>query len=126
MFVDFFAESYRDRRGIRWGIELKGMNGIIGTIGFNSWSAKHKRAEIGYELNSRYWHKGYAAEAAASAIAYGFGAMELARIGAVVFTGNDASSALLTRLGFEHEGLLRKYMVQGGIAYDTNVYSIVK
>ncbi len=47
-FVYFFANSYKEKRGIRWGIEIKGTQGIIGTIGFNAWSPKHKRAEIGY------------------------------------------------------------------------------
>ncbi|PWW26842.1 acetyltransferase (GNAT) family protein [Cytobacillus oceanisediminis] len=41
-FVDFFANSYKEKRGVRWGIELKGNQGIIGTIGFNAWSPKHK------------------------------------------------------------------------------------
>ncbi|MHA6530632.1 GNAT family N-acetyltransferase [Paenibacillus sp. BAC0078] len=125
-FIDFFAGSYRDRRGIRWGIERKDSQELIGTIGFNAWSPKHKRAEIGYELNLQHWRKGYMAEAAARVVAYGFEALELTRIGAVVFTGNEASAALLTKLGFEHEGLLRSYMVQDGVSHDTNVYSIVK
>jgi ribosomal-protein-alanine N-acetyltransferase len=50
-FVTFFSQSYIEKRGIRWGIERKGGSGIIGTIGFNAWSPKHKRAELGYELH---------------------------------------------------------------------------
>lgn len=57
---------------------------------------------------------------------YGFERMELTRIGAVVFTGNEASKALLVKQGFQQEGLLRNYMVQDGKPHDTNVYSIVK
>ncbi|WP_379140815.1 GNAT family N-acetyltransferase [Paenibacillus sp. sgz500992] len=125
-YVDFFADSFRDKRGIRWGIELKGSKGLIGTIGFNAWSPKHQRAEIGYELNPDFWRKGYAAEAVSRVLAYGFERMELTRIGAVVFTGNEVSKALLVKQGFQQEGLLRNYMVQDGKPHDTNVYSIVK
>lgn len=32
-FVDFFSKSYKDKRGLRWGIERKGAKGLIGTIG---------------------------------------------------------------------------------------------
>lgn len=125
-FVAFFANNYKEKRGIRWGIELKEKEGLIGTIGFNAWSPKHKRAEIGYELHPLYWRKGYATEAASKIIAYGFSELGLTRIGAVVFTENLSSHELLIKLGFEKEGVLRNYIYQNGVPYDTNVYSIVK
>ncbi|SDQ57207.1 GNAT family N-acetyltransferase [Virgibacillus salinus] len=125
-FVDFFAKSYKEKRGIRWGIEIKGTQGIIGTIGFNAWSPKHKRAEIGYEVHSKQWRKGYTFEAISKVIEYGFGEFGLTRIGAVVFIDNEASNKLLTKLGFLKEGVLRDYMYQNGEAYDTYVYSLLK
>lgn len=125
-FAQFFAGSYRDQRGIRWGIEIKGSQDMIGTIGFNAWSQRHQRAELGYELHPGYWHKGYASEAASRVINYGFDTLNLNRIGAVVFTGNGASNAMLSRLGFQLEGTLRNNMMQGGVSHDTYVYSIVR
>ncbi|MCJ8010282.1 GNAT family N-acetyltransferase [Paenibacillus sp. KQZ6P-2] len=123
--ITFFADSYRDKRGIRWGMERKEEPGLIGTIGFNAWSPKHRRADIGYEIHPDYWRKGYASEAAEAIIAYGWGVMNLARIGAVVYTDNAASNAMLVKLGFQQEGILRSYMVQDGLSHDTNVYSIL-
>ncbi|MFS0821965.1 GNAT family N-acetyltransferase [Bacillus sp. 1P02SD] len=125
-FVEFFANSYKEKRGIRWGIELKERDGLIGTIGFNAWSPKHKRAEIGYELHPQYWRKGYVSEAASKVIRYGFNELDLKRIGAVVFLENKASNDLLAKLGFEKEGVLRNYMYQNGVPHDTNVYSLLK
>jgi [ribosomal protein S5]-alanine N-acetyltransferase len=125
-FVDFFANSYKEKRGVRWGIELKGYQGIIGTIGFNAWSPKHKRAEIGYEIHPEHWGMGYTFEAISKVIQYGFDEFGLTRIGAVVFMENEASIKLLTKAGFEKEGILRDYMYQNGEAFDTYVYSIIK
>jgi ribosomal-protein-alanine N-acetyltransferase len=125
-FVEFFAKNYNEKRGIRWGIEIKGHQGIIGTIGFNALFTKHKRAEIGYELHPEYWQKGYATEAVSEVISYGFKELDLTRIGAVVFIENVASNELLIKLGFEKEGVLRNYMYQNGVPYDTNVYSLLK
>lgn len=125
-FVDFFSKSYIEKRGIRWGIERIGTKGIIGTIGFNAWSPKHKRAEIGYEIHPDYWKKGYASEAVSKVLSYGFDVMDLTRIGAVVFIDNDASNKLLTKIGFQKEGVLKKYMYQNGVANDTYVYSLLK
>ncbi|MBS4190560.1 GNAT family N-acetyltransferase [Bacillus sp. FJAT-49705] len=124
--IEFFSNNYNEKRGIRWGIERKGSKGIIGTIGFNAWIPKHKRAEIGYEIYPEHWRKGYSSEAVSKVLSYGFEDMDLTRIGAVVFIENEASNNLLTKMGFEKEGVLRKYMYQNGIAYDTNVYSLLK
>ncbi|MDF2606744.1 MAG: N-acetyltransferase [Bacillales bacterium] len=123
--VGFFANSYKEKRGIRWAIEIKGESGIIGTIGFNAWSPKHRRAEIGYELHPEHWRKGYTLEALSKVIQYGFNELGFTRIGAVVFTENQASNNLLTKLGFQQEGILRDYMYQNGKAHDTYVYSIL-
>jgi ribosomal-protein-alanine N-acetyltransferase len=125
-FVDFFAKNYKEKRGIRWGIERKGYPGIIGTIGFNAWSPKHKRAEIGYEIHPEHWRKGYTFEAISKVIQFGFNEFGLTRIGAVVFIDNEASNKLLTKAGFQKDGILREYMYQNGEAYDTYVYSILK
>ena len=42
------------------------------------------------------------------------------------FIENQASHALLTKLGFEAEGILRQYIYQNGLAHDTRVYSLLK
>lgn len=96
--IGWFKDQYHDKKGSRWGIERKDANGIIGTIGFNSWVPKHKRAEVGYEIHP---------------------------IGAVVFIENAASHQLLIKAGFQSEGILRGYMYQNGLPHDTRVYSIL-
>ncbi|MCT8137334.1 GNAT family N-acetyltransferase [Anaerobacillus sp. CMMVII] len=121
-FVKFFAKSYQEKKGIRWAIVRKDTNELIGTIGFNSLSLKHKRAEIGYELHPNHWRKGYATEAIKKVLSYGFQEMGLTRVGAVVFIENTASNRLLQSLGFVREGVLKQYMYQNGVPHDTNVY----
>jgi len=59
-------------------------------------------------------------------ISFGFQEMELMRIGAIVFTENEASNKLLTKLGFEKEGILKNYMHQNGVSFDTNIFSLIK
>jgi [ribosomal protein S5]-alanine N-acetyltransferase len=125
-FIEHFSKNYIEKRGIRWGIERKGLKGIIGTIGYNVWSPKHRRAEIGYEIHPNYWGKGYAFEAASKVISYGFEDMDLTRIGAVVFIENNVSKRLLEKMGFQKEGILRGYMYQNDQAHDTYVYSLLK
>lgn len=124
--IGIFAASYEEKKGIRWGIVCKETNELIGTIGYHLLSPRHRRAEIGYDLNPTYWGKGYASEAVRAAVSYGFDVMRLTRIGAVVFLENDASNKLLVKLGFEREGILRNYMYQNGVAHDTYMYSLLE
>lgn len=121
-----FAKEYDEQKAIKWGIELKETKEIIGTIGFHNLSIEHKRTEIAYALLPSEWRNGYVTEAILKVISYGFEEMDLTRIGAIVFTENKASNALLTKIGFEKEGVLRNYMYQDGIPYDTNVYSLLQ
>ncbi|MDX8366560.1 GNAT family protein [Cytobacillus sp. IB215665] len=120
-----FSINYKEKRGIKWGIEIKGTERIIGTIGFHDWSSEHKRADIAYALFPERWGNGYATEAITNVLSYGFNELELTRIGAVVFIDNKPSNKLLAKLGFEKEGILRNYMYQNNIPYDTNVYSLL-
>ncbi|MGN2272905.1 GNAT family N-acetyltransferase [Priestia megaterium] len=123
VLIDIFAENYRNQKGLRWGIERLDTGELMGTVGFNQWNHKHKRAEIGYELHPKYWGHGYASEAASAVMAYGFDILQLVRIGAVVFLENKASQHVLEKLGFQKEGVLKNYMCQNGKAHDTFVYS---
>jgi [ribosomal protein S5]-alanine N-acetyltransferase len=124
--ISGFSKNYDEKRGIKWGIEMKGKAGIIGTIGFQEWSPNHKRAEISYALFPEHWGNGFATEAVTKVISYGFKELDLMRIGAVVFVENEASNKLLTKLGFIREGILRNYMYQNDIPFDTNIYSLLK
>ncbi|EPD53713.1 GNAT family protein [Paenisporosarcina sp. FSL H8-0542] len=121
-----FSKNYDEKSGIKWGIEMKGTDGIIGTIGLQDWSKGHKRADISYALFPEHWGKGYATEAVSKVISYGFKELGLMRIGAVVFVENKASNELLTKLGFVKEGTLRNYMYQNDVPFDTDIYSLLK
>ncbi|WP_211749267.1 GNAT family N-acetyltransferase [Paenibacillus sp. Marseille-Q4541] len=123
--VALFDTNYRDKRGIRWGIERKDTGQFIGTVGFHSWVPRHRRAEIGYEIHPDHWRKGYASEAIREAIAFGHDTMNLSRIGAITFIDNEASGQLLLKLGFEKEGVLRDYMVHQGASHHAFIYSLI-
>lgn len=99
--VQTFAGLYQEKRGIRWGIERRDTKELIGTIGFHALAQKHRRAEIGYEIIPAHWRNGFASEAVSEVVSYGFAALGLTRIGAVVFTENDASNRLLVKWDFK-------------------------
>lgn len=121
-----FARTYKEKRGIRWGIEKKGTPGLIGTIGFHAYHLKYKRAEIGYEIHPDHWRKGYMLEAVEKIVDYGFDELNLTRIGAVIFVENEPSSTLIRKAGFVEEGILKKYIYQNGVPHDAYMYALVR
>lgn len=122
--VDWFSSRFHEGLGIRWGIALKGNPHIIGTIGFNNYT-KHHRANVGYDLQTAYWNNGYVTEALQAVIAYGFNVLEVNRIEAEVMQGNIASEKVLEKLGFQHEGILREWMLWNGRYYDMTMLSLL-
>ena len=111
--IDLFKTRYKEQLGIRWAIRLKGAGegGLIGTCGFNSWSRKMRNAVIGYDLLPEFWGEGYASEAVRAISLAAFSGQlscgPLHRIQADTVVGNEASEALLRKLGFKDEGLRR-------------------
>lgn len=93
--------------GIRWGVEREGR--LIGTCGFHNLNKSCQRGELGYELDYEFWGRGYMAIALCPAIDYGFKSMKLERIEAFINVDNERSAGLMTKLGFQREGVLRDY-----------------
>lgn len=82
-------------------------------------------ADIGYELDSRFWGHGYATEAVRALLAFGFIKLGLHRISAYCLAENTASIRLLERVGMRREGHLRENEWQQGRWHDTLIYAIL-
>lgn len=79
---------------------------VVGDVLLAWHSAEHRSGEIGYQLHPDHWGRGYATEAAAAALALGFGDLGLHRITARIDADNPASAAVLRRLGMRQEAVL--------------------
>ncbi len=124
--IESFKQTFDSRQGIRWGMIIRDGGTFIGTIGLNHLSLYSKKAEIGFELDPAHWRRGYVAEAIEAVLEYAFETLELYRMGAVTFLENTASIQLLTRIGFEEEGILRGYLFQDGTSHDGRIFSLLK
>lgn len=124
--INNFNKGFENSISIRWGIQLKHNNLLIGTCGYHNWNKYASRAEVGYELSKDYWGKGYMREALTSIISYGFHFMNLNRIEALVYPENTDSHSLLMKSGFLKEGILREYAFFRDIHQDLVMYSLLK
>lgn len=73
--------------------------GVIGTIGIEP-KTEGGPPEIGYWIAKPHWNNGYAGEAVAAMLGFGFGTLALPFIGAAYYIENPASGRVLHRAGF--------------------------
>lgn len=89
-----------------WALEEKGGSPFIGFTGIIHVGDDMPFApaiEIGWRLARTHWGKGYASEAAKSALAYGFGTLGLAEIVALTVPANIRSQAVMKRIGMQRD-----------------------
>ena len=80
--------------------------------------------EIGWRLARSYWGQGYALEAMRSVVGHA-ATMGLRRLSARTHLGNLRSDALLEKLGFEEEGLLRGHVLRDGEHRDCRLFGLL-
>jgi RimJ/RimL family protein N-acetyltransferase len=108
-FLTKAAEDYRAGRSVSFAIALASTGELCGAVGLRIADA-HGHAELGYWIGVPFWGKGYATEAAAAAVAFGFETLHLNRIFAHHFAGNTGSQRVLEKIGMRHEGRFRQHI----------------
>lgn len=89
-----------------WALELRDTGHFIGVTGL---ATPHFEAhftpavEVGWRLARASWGRGYATEAARAAVAYGFTELGLREIVSFTTVSNQASRAVMERLGMTHD-----------------------
>lgn len=84
-------------------IQRRADGAVLGIVGLIVERAK-REAELGYWLGRPYWGRGFATEAVARLIRFGFEERALERIEAGAFADNAASIRVLHKLGFVSTG----------------------
>jgi [ribosomal protein S5]-alanine N-acetyltransferase len=110
---------------MNWAIVERSTRRLLGAIGLNI-QAAHERAELGYWIGVPFWNRGYATDASAVLLEFGFGELRLNRIHAHFFARNPASGRVLQKLGMEHEGRLRQHIRKWGVFEDIEMYGILR
>lgn len=89
-----------------WALELRATGEFVGFTGLAkpSFDAHFTPAvEIGWRLDRPAWGKGYATEAAAAALAFGFEQAGLVEIVSFTTVANVRSRAVMERIGMTHD-----------------------
>lgn len=123
--IAHFHKLYQTQTAIRWGIRRNGNDNIIGTVGYNNFTKKH-RANIGYDVHLAHVNQETITEALYAVISFGFFALDINRIEAEVIDGNTPSIAVMNKIGFRLEGTLRQWMYWNDKHYDMLMFSLLR
>jgi RimJ/RimL family protein N-acetyltransferase len=95
------AEMEREGWG-SWAVEVIGGAAFIGMVGLNRVKPSYPFApaiEIGWRLDPSHWESGYATEAAAASLSFGFETGGLGEIVAFTAAANVRSQSVMRRIG---------------------------
>jgi ribosomal-protein-alanine N-acetyltransferase len=130
LFVRWQSETPRTHYQL--AIVLKQDDTLIGDCGLRRrpqveyGGASDLEADIGYELDPRYWRQGYATEAMRALVSFGFETLGLHRVWAFCLAANEPSWRLMERLGMHREGQLRQNAQLRGRWVETFVYGLLE
>jgi len=93
-----------DRANYGFALIYKQTNELIGSCGLMRSDTNGPQYSFGYVLRKDRWGQGFASEATAALVKFGFEALRAHRLWAHVFVGNTSSEKVLQKLGFRYEG----------------------
>ena len=115
--------AYRDAGLMEWAVTTRRGGRVVGTCGFTRHDLDHARAELGYTIGRRFSGRGYATEAAAEVVRYGFERLDLNRVEAQCAVGNAASERVLVKLGMTCEAVLAERASIRGRFHDVKMFA---
>jgi len=101
-----FALELTERGFCPWAVEERASGAFIGFVGLHQVSADLAFApavEVGWRLARPFWGQGYATEAAAAAITFGFEGLDLDEIVAMTTVANLRSRRVMDHLGMTRD-----------------------
>jgi RimJ/RimL family protein N-acetyltransferase len=105
-FIDRYAVLLALRGFGMWAVEetqTKQLVGSVGLSGVRSAFAFAPALEVAWRLDPKFRGAGYATEAAAAALQYAHGQLNVERVAAFTSIGNVASQNVMKRLGMLHD-----------------------
>lgn len=109
-----------------WGIELKELGQVIGSIGVVGHKDAIEMVHVGYCIGQKWWHQGLMSEALAAVIRFFFEEVGVNRIETRHDTNNPNSGKVMLKCGLTCEGTLRQSDLNNQGLNDSAWYAILR
>jgi len=117
-------ENYYCNDGV-FALELKETKRCIGCIDVRIYP-EHEKASFGYVLNRNYWNNGYMTEALSAILRFCFEQLELNRVEATHYIGNEGSGKVMVKCGMRFEGIAEQEVKIKNSFQDVAHYGITR
>ena len=128
LFIERADREFEERGLGVWAVEVPGQVPFVGFVGlrYAAFPAHFTPAvEVGWRLARTYWGRGYATEAARTALAFGFDHLALPEIVSFTVPLNVRSRAVMARLGmawdpaddFDHPSIPKGHPLRRHVLY---------
>jgi RimJ/RimL family protein N-acetyltransferase len=122
-----FAESFSDFSSNRLMFTIENLNGEnVGGINLNSIDEKNGTFSIGIQIDRDHRGKGYGTRAVNILLKYAFFERRLNKFNDYVLEGNEASTAMMRKVGCVQEGVRRQVFYTNGRYFDSILFGLTK
>ncbi len=123
---DYVFRRYSEGQPEPFGIALRDQpDTLIGTIGCFWVSPRYRSMELAYAIGRAYWGQGLVAEAGQTLLKHVFATYDVERIQCRCKVENHASMRVMSKLGFQTEGVLRSEIHHRGRFWDVHYASLL-
>ena len=126
-FIEETAQAIKDNKAPESHVFVLRKNGeFIGNCALIPTPYSAGDFSIGYNIDDRFWRRGYGDLCCQFLIAFGFGQLGANRLSADCMSGNLGSRRILEKNGFMLEGQQRSYRFKNGRYYDNLLFGLLK
>ena len=123
----WIEKQVEDQRVFAFTIRALEDDRLLGDVGLGWVHWSHGDTYIGIGIGERdLWGKGYGSDAMQVALRYAFTELNLRRITLNVYEYNLRAIRSYEKIGFQHEGRIRQYMLREGRRWDLIHMGILK
>lgn len=119
-----YASGYRSGRSIHFAVEAE--RELVGCVGLAEIDPEHLQAELTFWIGEAHQGRGYAGEAVAATVTFGFDALELNRIYARQLLRNPAAGRVVEKCGMRREGVLRQHVRRWKAFEDVALWAMLR
>ena len=120
------AEQAAGGRSVSLAIADAGSDAFCGQMLVHSLDWENRHCEVGFWVLPSRRRGGVAVRALTRVIDWAFGELDMLRIEMTTTPENEAIPALAAKLGFQHEGILRKRNVERGLRVDIIWFGLLR
>ncbi len=123
--VEALTQAEPEHDSYRWIIENH-EGAAVGNINTHDCARRHGTFSFGLAIEREHWRHGYASDAIRLVLRYFFRELGYQKVNSGVYEFNEASIRLHERLGFQHEGRIRRMIYTNGRYWDHILFGLTR